>query len=157
MGDRMSRLWAALAGSDGSYPFVTDHKEVMVPSLVEWKFDRWAAKYSFGPVAMQDGVLGDSGVVWVQATSNRILDQIRKFYCPPTVLYTKGARGVALWAVFPISWSQTWDVNSRLARLFGCRIKDANPETFRMTVVGHKAEWRTDTFYSDANDLVRFV
>lgn len=148
----MSNLWAALLATDkGSYPFDIEGETVMVDALNEKRFDRLAGKYPFGLTAQEDGRLCTGGVVWTRLKGNKAIGQVREFYRPPTVLFTKGANGVALWAVRPSKG--IWDANERLARTFSQRLKDADPAWFRLNIKGHQQEWRMDAYY-DLEELV---
>ncbi|NCA18036.1 MAG: hypothetical protein EBS90_13505 [Betaproteobacteria bacterium] len=142
----MSNLWAALLGTDkGSYPIEIEGQTVLVNALDEQRFDRLAGKHPFGLTARDGDRLCEGGVVWARLSGTRSLEQVRSFYRPPTVLFTKGAKGVALWAVRP--HRNIWDANERLARTFKGRIKDADPWLFRLDIKGHKQEWRMDAYY----------
>ena len=142
----MSNLWAVLAAGDGYYHFDVNGGTQKVNAANERMFDRWALKYPFCPVA-KDGAFGESGVLWVSTKGNRVLDGIRRFFIPPTVLFTKGSAGTALWAITPTRITHVVDTNERLARLFKGRLMDASPHEFRMNIVGCKAEWRMDAYY----------
>lgn len=142
----MSNLWAALLASDtGSYPFEISGETVMIDARNERRFDALAARYPFGLTAQDENGLCEGGVVWTRLSGNRALDQVRGFYRPPTVLFTKGAKGVALWAVRPSK--RIWEANERLARTFKGRQLDADPWHFRLDISGHKQEWRMDAYY----------
>lgn len=141
----MSNLWAALlATNEGTYPFEVEGDEVKVNALDEARFDRLAGKYSFGLNAVNGTRLCEGGVVWTQVQGSRRIEAIRNFYYPPTVLFTKGAKAVALWAVRP---AMVWSANEQFARLFGGRIKDANPLDYRLNIKGYRQEWRMNALY----------
>lgn len=148
----MSNLWAALLATDkGEYPIDIHGETVMVDCHNEKRFDRLAGKYPFGLTAQDGGQLTKGGVVWTRVQGNRQLDQVRSFYRPPTVLFTKGAKGVALWAVRP--HRNIWDANERLARLFKGKIGDSDPHRFRLDIRDHRQEWRMDAYY-DLEELI---
>lgn len=148
----MSNLWAILLATDkGHYPIEIEGETVMVNALSEARFDRLATKYPFGLTAQDGNRLCDGGVVWTRLKGNKAIKKVREFYRPPTVLFTKGANGTALWAVRP--HKRIWDANERLARTFGQRLKDADPTWFRLDIKDHKQEWRMDAYY-DLEELV---
>jgi hypothetical protein len=149
----MSNLWAVLAAGDGYYHFDVNGGTQKVNAANERMFDRWAMRYPFCPVA-QDAGFGESGVLWVSTKGVRVLDGIRRFFKPPTVLFTKGSRGTALWAIPPTRLSLVLDANERLARLFKGRLMDASPLVARLDLAGCQAEWRLDAYYDDFEDLV---
>lgn len=148
----MSNLWAVLlATNQGSYPFEIDGETVMVNALNEERFDRLAGKYPFGLTALDGKRLCDGGCVWVHLQGSKQIQKVRDFYNPPTVLFTKGAKGVALWAVKPTG--DIWGANERLARTFRTRIKDASPLDYRLDLKGYTQEWRMDAYY-DIEELI---
>ena len=146
----MSNLWAALLASDrGRYKM--DGTTVSV--LDEGRFDYWAGKGPFSLVGFHDGKPVDGGVLWVTLKGNRQVEQVRRFYNPPTVMYRKGARAVALWAIEPLSPGWVWDCNEKLARLFKGKVGDGDPERFRLDIRGMSQEWRMDALYK-SDELV---
>jgi len=143
----MSNLWAALLASDkGAYAFDLGAGTCWVSCLDERRFDRLAGKYPFGLVAMNGTLPCESGVVWTTLKGNRAVEMARKFFMPPTVLFRRGAQGVALWAVQPTV--HAWTINEQLARLFKGRLKDASPFDFRLDIRGCSAEWQMNAYYN---------
>ena len=150
----MSNLWAALLAADnGAYPVVVGGHTTMVDCLNERRFDRLVGHGSFGLVAQHEGQSTSAGVVWTTLTSGRAIRNVKDFFLPPTVVYTRGSKGLALWAVKPTR--KAWLANDALARLFKGRIKDSDPLTFRADIRGHRAEWRFDCLYDVDELLVR--
>jgi hypothetical protein len=150
----MSRLWIALAACDGLYPYDTGGRGLFVPAHDERRFDRVAGKYPIGLSPVKEGDYQPSGVVWSVLKGNKAVNKARGFYKPPTVLYSKGARGIALWSVrLGNSMVDLWDANVALNKFFGGRVKDADPRDFRLTLSEYsQAEW-TENLY-DLNEVV---
>jgi hypothetical protein len=148
----MSNLWAALLADEGDYHFFVPEK-APIPTTHERRFDRMAMRYPFTPVCRTKKGIGSSGVLWATLPTGRSVDTARGFYRPPTVLFTKGRKGVALWAIEPLPATKTHLANELLARTFKGRIKDADPWAFALDLRGMSPEWRTDCLY-DSQELV---
>ena len=143
----MSNLWAILAASDGHYHFEVNGGIQKVNAASERMFDKWALKYPFCPVAQVDGRFDQTGVVWVESKGKRIIEALRGFFRPPTVMFIDRTRVSALWAISPLPLHQAVPTNERLARLFKGRLRDASPHDFVLDLRGCSQEWRMDAYY----------
>lgn len=152
----MSNLWAVLAASDGYYHFEIRGRTQRVDAANQRMFDKWALRYPFCPVAQKDGVFDQTGVVWVESKGKRVIENLRGFFRPPTVMFVKGTRVIALWAISPAKVRDAVPVNERLARLFKGKIKDSSPWEYLMDIQGCEQEWRMDAYY-DLKEIGAFV
>lgn len=150
----MSNLWAAIIGSRGVLPYEINETTFHVDCLNQARFDRVASRYPFGLMPYEKGEMRPGGVVWASITTGKGMKIARSFYHPPTVLFSKGSKGVALWALREGSTvGAMWEANTKLARLVKGRLKDADPRDFRLDVRNRKAEWQMDGLY-DLTTLV---
>lgn len=150
----MSNLWAAIVGHEGLLPFELNERTHWVDALDEKRVDKVLSKHPLGLCPRHEDRWHPGGVAWANLTSGKALTLARQFYHPPTVLFSKGAKGVALWAIREGSTlTDLWEGNEKLARLFKGRLKDGDPTEFRLDIRNKGAEWRFDCFY-DLHELV---